>query len=124
MNINPLANTIIYVLFDKAFFKGINTEFYDYVNFTENKVDFELSDTERLKIKKYTNPRKYEYKINDEVSEEYCNFFDANIRKLLTGKQIIFYVVNANIENDKLFKDDCSRISNCGLFSFEGLAYI
>jgi hypothetical protein len=123
MNINPRANTIIYVLFDEAFFKGINKEFYDFVNFTENRVDFELSDGERLKIKKYTSPRRYEYNITDEVSEKYCEFFDANVRELLTGKQIIFYVVNAKIANDKLFKDECSRISNCGLFSFEGASY-
>jgi hypothetical protein len=122
-NISPVANTIIYVLFDKAFFTNGNKDFFDFINFTNVPIDFVLSERERVKIKKYTKPSIYTYNITDAVSDKYCEYFKENVRELLEGKEIIFYVVNINIKNEEdmqIFKKGCSSITNCQLFSFEG----
>lgn len=120
MNIKKNVSTIIYVLFDRFFFMNINNEFYNFIKFKENPVDFPLSETEHKKIKKYTNLPRYDCIIRDELSAQYCEYFNKNVRGLLEGKNIIFYVVNAYIENEEVYKKGCSIISNCELYSFEG----
>ena len=123
-NIEDDVNNLIYVLFDDAFFRNINKEFYDYINFVEIPVEFITDETEKIQIRKYVKPVVYNFNMDYPSSHEYVDKFEKLVSAKINRKDVTFYVVQIRIDNEEIYKKGCAELGDsCNLYNFEGAEY-